>query len=238
MFLLRLFYQDDEQLKDVDNYVVVLDLQQQFYQEWERGFNFDRNENPANLHFFWHMRHMRLGPAWEFSCEPYEALYFTLQKCYAAGTLNLPKQVLSNSIARDYVRHRCQGSVPLTLKTEAAAEKSRSVDDSLVFSYSYKVVAKVGDRSILKRETTFLRLLHVPPHGPVRGRVLKCEPFQTHSVGLGHLPWDMVGVFRFRGDMGDVVELPREAIAGKGMLVNRVILVEWPTKWLYTKSTI
>lgn len=71
--------------------------------------------------------------------------------------------------------------------------------------------------------------------GAYKVREVLHEAFSTDAIGLVGIPWDLVGIVRFKGLVEDETEvIPSDRIIGKVMRCGKY-LIEYKRQWFYNK---
>ena len=178
------------------------ELHQQLYDEFQ--LEFGSRACTFNWHSFYHMPTVRkFGKSSDLSTEPFESSYGKVQKSYAAGTRSTGLQIIRNMLLRTlaHTSDYCQNQLIIDTSTD-----SKRCDDSILidslFTF-YKVRRVTGDNvdvSEIKKE-------------------------KWHSPHDGTLPFEKVGVFKYRRTLDAVFTLPRKSFVGKGVLREDGILI-------------
>ncbi len=178
------------------------ELHQQLYDEFQMEFG--SRACTFNWHSFYHMPTVRkIGPSSQLSTEPFESSYGKVQKSFAAGTRSTGLQIVRNMLLRTlaHTSEFCENRIKMENSTECKRSDDSIVVDS-VFTF-YKVRDVRGD--------------HVD--------VSEMEKEKWHSPHDITLPFDKVGVFKFKGTSDAVVTMPRKCFVGKGVLRDDGILI-------------
>ena len=183
-------------------------------ERFQRRYEGKKGEEDShyNMHIWNHVYESRkkTGPLWDSSTERFEDLYGEARKMYQKGTMSTGKQVLTNMLYNDNVRHRCRGKGRLLFRPDTTAK----CDDTVLWlrNHFYKVDTMEDSRYAIAR------------------RMIK-KPFSTADVGLD-LPWHKAGVY-LRGEVENKrLRVDTWKADGKGLLILDKYLFSYPRQWL------
>ncbi len=132
---------------------------------------------------------------------------------YRPGSMNTAKQVLVNSLLKEYNYHVCHDRRRLDFRCRSTLR----TDDTLIWL----------------NNDGFFRLNQIEPtHGKeALGNRLNVNPYSTDDIGL-HLPWKHVGVFKVgkvspRSSAIDLMD-----VRGKAVMLVGDVIASYPRKWM------
>lgn len=200
-FIVRAYTLPEEHYEDILLKVNLKNLQKIFYQKFESHFG--KEHCLYNVHIFYHLDLLRkLGPITRTSAFSFEGYFSLLKNDYQVGTQSIGKQAMNNSYSRILSGHTCEKKLKFCFKA------TKKCDDTIVYFENggfFKLISCSKTVGFFVCQKIILENAK--------------DIFEENE-----LPFSCVGVYIFKGEEQQHVELAEAKIAGKGIIVGSFLI--------------